>query len=168
MSATPQPDPDGDRDAGAGQEAYAEVLALGAELGALLERLVRRHGGLSTTQFRALERLRGEHPEPMEPWELARSLTTGSAHVTAILDQLAGRGLVERAPHARDRRRRWVRLTAEGLALIDALGPEVAALEARVLGHSLAPGERTRLAELARRVRRGIAQLTVPTGRAGP
>lgn len=149
--------------------ACAEVLNLGAELAVTLERLVRRYGNVTLMQYRALAQLHERHPEPMEPWELARSLTTGSAHVTAILDHLATQGLVERAPHERDRRRRLVRLTGEGLARIERLAPEVRALEERLLGQALTPGEHAALAELARRVRRTLAELSLPaTGRAGP
>lgn len=150
--------------------AFAEVLDLGAELTALLERVVRLRGHVTLAQYRALSHLRSAHPEPIEPWQLARALATGSAHVTAILDSLAALGLVARAPHARDRRRRLVTLTDGGLARIDSLAPEVAALEARLLGDALSDAERVRLTQLARRVRASLATLDLPEppARLGP
>lgn len=162
-AARPQPVPDDPARA-----ACAEVLNLGAELGLVMERLVRRYGAVTLMQYRALDRLAARDPEPMEPWELAQSLTTGSAHVTAILDHLGTRGLVERAPHERDRRRRLVRLTADGRARVAELAPRVRAVEERLLGAALSANERVLLGQLARRVRRELAGLDLATGRSGP
>ncbi|GAB3478131.1 MarR family winged helix-turn-helix transcriptional regulator [Nocardiopsis coralliicola] len=63
---------------------------------------------LNPTDFQcfALLRVGG----PMTPSEIARSLRMRTGSVTTVIDRLSSRGLVERAPHPDDRRKRVVRL----------------------------------------------------------
>jgi DNA-binding MarR family transcriptional regulator len=55
--------------------------------------------------------------ERLTPGELTRTVTLSSAGMTAQLDQLEKRGLVERSPHPDDRRALYVTLTRTGQKL---------------------------------------------------
>lgn len=56
------------------------------------------------------------HPEGMTPTALARACRVSTARITKTIDQLEGRGLVERKASARDRRSVSVTLTEKGSA----------------------------------------------------
>lgn len=147
---------------------YAVLVAMGAELATLFDRLARRYGNLTLVQYQALSALRAHDPDPLEPWELGQALRTGSNHVTMILDQLGRAGLVERRPHGQDRRRRLVHLTEEGMIRASALEPYVRDLEERLLSSALSEPERAELRRLAARLRRTMAELVVPARRVRP
>ncbi len=76
---------------------------------------------LSLAEFDVLSALRrsGE-PFVLRPSQLADALMVSRAGVTAKIDKLADRGLVERQRDLDDRRSEPVALTAAGKALIDA------------------------------------------------
>ncbi len=69
--------------------------------------------GLSFARVRALRRL---VDEPRTLRELAELLGADPPYVTLMVDDLEGRGLVQRTPHPRDRRAKLVQLTADGRA----------------------------------------------------
>ncbi len=69
--------------------------------------------GLSFARVRALRRLAGE---PLTLRALAERLAADPPYVTLIVDDLEGRGLVQRTPHPEDRRAKLVALTAAGRA----------------------------------------------------
>lgn len=77
--------------------------------------------GLSLAEFDVLSALRrsGE-PFVLRPSQLADALMVSRSGVTAKIDKLADRGLVERQRDLDDRRSEPVVLTAAGKALIDA------------------------------------------------
>jgi DNA-binding MarR family transcriptional regulator len=58
-------------------------------------------------------------PFELTPTELARSQMMTSGGMTAVIDRLEGRGLVERAPNPTDRRGSLVRLSADGRAVVE-------------------------------------------------
>lgn len=157
-STPPPPDP----------EAPHVLIALGAELEGIFDRLARRTGGVTLVQYRLLEFLARHDPDPLEPHELARALAMGSNHVTMVLDQLQARGLVDRRPHPHDRRRRLVSATEAGRAGAAHIGGQVRALEERIMSAALAPGEQHELTALAGRVRRVLSELVVHETRARP
>ena len=163
MGTSPHPARDDGR-------AYGELIALGSELESLLDRLARRVGNITLSQFRVLDALATHDPEPLEPQQLARLLTLGSNHITMLLDSLERRGLVQRRPHPHDRRRRLVRATPDGLAGARRLAAHVGALEERILSAALDPAEREHLRVLAGRVREVLAAMVVPDiqSRPGP
>jgi long-chain acyl-CoA synthetase len=82
---------------------------------------------LSLPQYRVLGLL-DEHSSVSS--DLAERLAVRPPTVTAVVDGLVARGLVERHPVAGDRRRVDHQLTAEGLAV---LGAADAAVEARLV-----------------------------------
>ena len=162
MSASPTPVPDVEPETPGG------LIALGSELEGIFDRLARRQGNLTLVQFRVLEMLARHHPDPVEPIQMARDLTMGSNHVTMVLDQLQGRGLIERRLHPHDRRRRLVLATDAGRAVARMLGAHIHALEERIMDAALTPQERLQLHALAGSLRRVLASLVVPDTRARP
>jgi DNA-binding MarR family transcriptional regulator len=78
--------------------------------------------GVSASLLRLLGILRDREPEMLE---LARHLQLDKSSVTGLVARAEGRGLVERAPGAGDRRTVIVRLTGEGRALAGELEREV-------------------------------------------
>jgi len=104
--------------------------------------------GLSDGEFDVLAALRRSGaPYELTPGELGRSTMVTSGAVTKRVDRLRAAGLVTRTVAGEDARSRRVRLTEEGLALIDRLFPEHMANERRLVS-GLNDLERTRLAAL--------------------
>lgn len=79
--------------------------------------------------------------------DLATALVLDSTNIVGLLNELEGRGLVERRRAAEDRRRHVVSLTDDGVALLCQAEKALAAVEDEVLG-SLAPAQRDELHEL--------------------
>ena len=77
--------------------------------------------GLTHTQLGVLEAIL--HLGPLTQRDLTRKLLTSSGNLTDVIDKLAQRGLVVRAPCPEDRRRVRVALTAPGRALIETVFP---------------------------------------------
>jgi DNA-binding MarR family transcriptional regulator len=119
------------------------AAALDAEL-----RVVFVEEGLSDGDFDVLAALRrAGAPYELTPGELAATTMVTSGAVTKRLDRLEERGLVTRTVCAEDARSRKVRLTTDGVALMDDLVPRHLANERRLL-EGLTDLERTRLAGL--------------------
>jgi DNA-binding MarR family transcriptional regulator len=79
--------------------------------GARVNHVVARRAGISDTELVTLEHLSREQ---IGPAEVARRLEVSTAAATGIVDRLVSRGHVERRPHAADRRRTELVLTASG------------------------------------------------------
>jgi DNA-binding MarR family transcriptional regulator len=112
--------------------------------------------GLGNGDFDVLATLRraGE-PYELTPSELSASTMVTSGAVTKRLDRLEGAGLVSRTVSRHDARGRVVRLTAEGLRLVDVTMERHVANEDRLL-HPLDAGEREQLAGLLSRLLVGL------------
>lgn len=78
-----------------------------------MRRVVARRAGLSDHELAALEHI---STGVAGPAELATSLDVSRAAATGIVDRLVARGHAVRAPHATDRRRTDVVVTASGRA----------------------------------------------------
>jgi DNA-binding MarR family transcriptional regulator len=72
----------------------------------------RSYGGLTVSQNYTLRDLYFRGPRSMS--ELAAQLGVPLSTMTGVIDQLEGKGLVERADHPEDRRSLQVRVTGEG------------------------------------------------------
>lgn len=104
--------------------------------------------GLSDGEFDILASLRRSGaPYELTPGELSATTMVTSGAVTKRLDRLEGAGLVSRSVCSDDARSRRIRLTPEGLALVDRLVGEHVANEHRLLS-GLTEAERSRLASL--------------------
>ena len=73
--------------------------------------------GLTAPQATALRELTG----PMTMSELAERMGCEPSNATFVIDKLEKQGLLERTPHATDRRAKQLVLTAEGVALRERL-----------------------------------------------
>lgn len=90
-------------------ELLREVVTVAGEV----RPAVARRSGLSESELVALEHLMGG---PLGPVEVGRRLGVTSAASTGIVDRLAARGHVHRAPHPDDRRRTVVTISDAGRA----------------------------------------------------
>jgi len=106
-----------------------ELLLAGAELSQLHERMLRSRSGLSLHQFNVLRTLESRQPDATHATDLTRTLGMSSAHATAVLQQLEGRGLVERSVSGADRRRRVVVTTAAGRSALASAWPALERVE---------------------------------------
>lgn len=73
--------------------------------------------GLTAPQATALRELTG----PMTMSELAERMGCEPSNATFVIDKLEKQGLLERHPHATDRRAKQLVLTVEGVALRERL-----------------------------------------------
>ncbi len=131
------------------------ILTLGRRLEGRANRAVKGFAlDYSELDVLATLRRRGA-PYSLSPSELARSVLITSGAMTACLDRLEERGLIERRPHEGDRRRLRVVLTARGRDLIDAaIGERFR--EADEALACLSAAERRQLANLLARLLAGL------------
>jgi MarR family 2-MHQ and catechol resistance regulon transcriptional repressor len=108
--------------------------------------------GLGFSDFAALEVLLHKGPTPVNSIGSLVRLTSGS--ITAAVDRLEGKGLVERRNDPEDRRARVVHLTPEGRRLIScAFADHEAAMERATA--ALTPEERRQAVTLLKKLGRG-------------
>lgn len=128
------------------------------EAGARVRHVVARRAGLSDSELVALQHL---VRASLGPAELARILDISTAASTGVVDRLAERGHVERHPHAEDRRRTDVRVTASGREEVLAhLLPMFTALDA--WDRSFTDAERALVERYLRGVRAAFEQVSDP------
>ncbi len=110
--------------------------------------------GLESWEFDVLSALRRTGaPHELSPGSLVAETLVTSGTMTNRVDRLAARGFVERHPDPGDRRGVLVRLTDEGMAVVDAALAQLLADERELLAQ-LDPAERDVLAGLLRRLLR--------------
>jgi DNA-binding MarR family transcriptional regulator len=105
--------------------------------------------GLTQIQYATLTVL-AESGSPSQ-LQLAELVAIDARNLVAVLDGLAQRGLILRETDMADRRRRNVRLTSNGVALVSELATESATVRDQFL-ENLSPGERRKLNVLLQRV----------------
>lgn len=88
---------------------------------------------------------------PLTPSDLAADMMMSPPAMTNRLDRLEQRGLIERIADPSDRRSLRIRLTAEGLALIDRVVETHVAVEERAIA-ALSQAERDTLVALLARI----------------
>ncbi|MEO8368473.1 MAG: MarR family transcriptional regulator [Candidatus Solibacter sp.] len=123
---------------------------------------VRRHAvrhigslGLGFSDFAVLEALLHKGPSPVNTIGARVHLTSGS--ITAAVDRLEAKALVQRCSHTSDRRARMVHLTEAGRKLIEcAFANHVEALEQATGG--LTPEERGQAVILLKKL--GLSAIT--------
>ncbi|MPZ73341.1 MAG: MarR family transcriptional regulator [Nitriliruptorales bacterium] len=124
--------------------------AFNAVLNAQAEEL--RPLGLSPSAFNVLMALHNTQDRVLEPCQLAQRLLISRPSVTGLLDTLQAKRLIERDPHPEDRRRVLVRLTDEGLALLESHF-DIHYSEQNAVFADLTADEKATLVALLRRVR---------------
>jgi MarR family 2-MHQ and catechol resistance regulon transcriptional repressor len=106
--------------------------------------------GLGASDFGLLEALL--HLGPLSPSALAEKVRLTSGTITAALDRLESRGLIERALSTDDRRARIIDLTEHGREVIQPAYEAHARDLQRVIGRALTAPERSQLFALLRQV----------------
>jgi DNA-binding MarR family transcriptional regulator len=115
------------------EEAFLNLQRTGDALLHGLEAAL-KPAGLSPSQYNVLRILRGAEAEGLACREVGERMVTRDPDITRLLDRLEARGLVMRARDREDRRVITVRITPEGLRLLQALEAPVAELPRRQLG----------------------------------
>jgi DNA-binding MarR family transcriptional regulator len=107
---------------------------------------------LTPLEFAVLAYLNKRDGQPgIDQNSLAARLGVERSHVSLLVEQLGGRGLVERSVNGADRRARILRLTSKGEEIFDRLRSKNAAANERVLD-PLTPHERELLFDMLIRV----------------
>jgi MarR family transcriptional regulator, 2-MHQ and catechol-resistance regulon repressor len=118
------------------------------------ERLFRRHGLQSGSQYNILRILRGAGG-PLPVLEIASQTITAVPGITGLIDRLEKAGLVERRRCAEDRRVVHVSITDKGVALLADLDKPVQELNERLLGN-LSVAEKKELIRLLEKARSSL------------
>jgi DNA-binding MarR family transcriptional regulator len=119
--------------------------------------------GINESDYGILAPLRrAGAPYELTPTELARHKMMTSGGMTAAIDRLERKGLLGRAPNPADRRGSLVRLTDEGVRVIDAAMARHADVE-HALVATLGRKDRDRLVALLRRLLRSLDDPSEPT-----
>lgn len=99
---------------------------------------------VTTTQYGALYVL--QHVADLDQIGLARVLGIDRSTSALVLSKLEASGWVRRETDPADRRRKLLKLTVEGLALLDAMGPHARRVRERLLSAFTADEQRLFLA----------------------
>ena len=106
------------------EEAMVSLLVAAGHLTQRINDLCRRHA-ITHDQYNILRILRGVHPDGHPRCEIACRLMSRSPDVTRLIDRLERAGLVRRAWSPENRRLSIATITADGLALLAAIDPEI-------------------------------------------
>jgi DNA-binding MarR family transcriptional regulator len=93
--------------------------------------------GVTPVQYAALHQVGGAPGTDQRT--LARSIGLDTSTVAGVIDRLEARGLVQRSASAEDRRVRLLTLTPQGEELLDAIEPDMAKAQERILAPLPAP-----------------------------
>nr|WP_319249825.1 MarR family transcriptional regulator [uncultured Celeribacter sp.] len=104
---------------------------------------------ITSVQFAAMNAIRAN--PGLDQASLAGLIAYDRATIGGVVDRLAGRGLVERAVCAHDRRAKTVTLSAAGEALLQELIPVVRGIQDDILA-GLDPEERDEFLRLAAKI----------------
>lgn len=95
---------------------------------------------------------RTDEGEGVNPGRLLESLLVTSGGLTKQLDRLEAAGHIERHPDPGDRRATRVRLTQQGLEVIDEVLPSLLEMEGETTGSKLTASQLERMASMLRRL----------------
>lgn len=131
-----QPSPSGRRQAfdSPEQEVFLNLWRTYDRLKALEDEMFSQVG-LSAQQYNALRLLHSVSPAAMATLDLGRRLISRAPDVTRLLDRLEDRGLLCRERLADNRRVVAVKITPQGIQLLDELHHSVLDCHKRQLGH---------------------------------
>jgi DNA-binding MarR family transcriptional regulator len=133
------------------QEVYLSLWRTYDRLRMLEDELFGQHD-LTAQQYNALRLLKAEHPAALPTLVLAAKLVSHAPDITRLVDRLESRGLVARQRMSDNRRVVRVSITADGLALLQALEQPVRQCHLSQLGH-LNAGQLRSLVDLLRAAR---------------
>ena len=112
-------------------EAVVGILIVAAEVNRQFAALCQVQG-ITLEQYNVHRILRGAKDAGLPRCDVAGRMITRSPDVTRMLDRLVRQGLVARTWGTENRRHSIAKVTPEGLAVLTALDPHVAELNARV------------------------------------
>ena len=133
------------------QQATLGLLRTADAVKRSLAQVIEPHG-LTGTQYNVLRILRGAGADGLPTLSIGERMIEQTPGVTRLVDRLERKGLVERTPCAKDRRRVFCRMTAKGLELLKELDDPVNRWDARSVS-VLPPSELDSLIDLLDRVR---------------
>ena len=116
------------------QEATLNLARTGDKVQIRFERLFRRHGLQSGSQYNVLRILRGEG-KPMRVLDVAERTITEVPGITGLVDRLEKAGFVARARCTEDRRVVYVAITPAGLKVLAELDAPLAELHHQLMKH---------------------------------
>jgi DNA-binding MarR family transcriptional regulator len=145
MRANPAPCPE--------ETAFLDLLHTTELLSRPLELLLKTED-LSPTQYNVLRILRGS-PDGLTCGEIGNRMITRDPDITRLVDRLEKRQLVGRCREMKDRRLVIIRITPEGLELLDRMDAPVQGAHRKLLGH-LGPKRLKMLKDLLAEVRTGM------------
>lgn len=89
--------------------------------------------GITGQQFNILRILRGQHPNRICAYELKSRMLDKNSDVSRLLDRLIGKKLVDKSPSKKDKRASEIRITTQGLALLNEIDSLINTLDSRIL-----------------------------------
>lgn len=115
-------------------EVFLNVLRTADTLARSIEPIL-KSTGLSHTQYNVLRILRGAGENGLCCREVAERMITRDPDITRLLDRMERRNLLARSRDHRDRRIITVRITSEGLEVLDSLDAPMAAHQRELWKH---------------------------------
>ena len=133
------------------QQATLGLLRTADAVKRSLAQVIEPHG-ITPQQYNVLRILRGAGADGLPTLSIGERMIEQTPGVTRLVDRLERKGLVERTPCAKDRRRVFCRITTKGLELLKELDDPVNRWDARSVS-VLPPSELDSLIDLLDRVR---------------
>jgi MarR family transcriptional regulator, negative regulator of the multidrug operon emrRAB len=118
--------------------------------------IVLRPYGINHPEYNLMMMLYGTASGTMSPSELAEAAGEKSANITRLTNELSDKGLIARSASTDDRRKIELSLTAQGLALIDRLLPDICAVVIKQTRH-LTVSEQAQFEKLLKKLLSGLA-----------
>ena len=133
------------------QQAVVGLLRTADAIKRSLAHVIEPHG-ITPQQYNVLRILRGAAPEGLPTLTIGERMVEQTPGVTRLIDRLERKGLVERIPCPKDRRRVFCQITPKGLNLLEELDEPVNRWDAQTVS-ILPPSEVDSLIKLLDRVR---------------
>jgi MarR family transcriptional regulator, organic hydroperoxide resistance regulator len=106
------------------QQAVVGLLRTADAIKRSLAHVIEPHG-ITPQQYNVLRILRGAGPEGLPTLTIGERMVEQTPGVTRLIDRLERKGLVERTPCPKDRRRVFCQITPKGLGLLAELDEPV-------------------------------------------
>jgi len=133
------------------QQAVLGLLRTADAIKRSLAHVIEPHG-ITPQQYNVLRILRGAGPDGLPTLTIGERMVEQTPGVTRLIDRLERKGLVERTPCPKDRRRVFCQITLKGLGLLEELDEPVNRWDAQTVS-ILPPSEVDSLIKLLDRVR---------------
>ncbi len=112
------------------EEAIVGLMLVAEEMGKEVGAICQQHG-ITHDQYNVLRILRGAGADGLPRCDIAQRMISRSPDATRMIDRLVKQGLVIRGWSEENRRLSIARITPAGLAVLDAIQPELQAMQAR-------------------------------------